>query len=247
VKRRALLRGACLGPPLLATAAGGACAPSAVPLLTTDDLPRDSSATFHAFAPGTPPEPVSGPDARWASGADDPARVESTPEGLLIRSLPGRRAWAAPRLPFAPLDAVPEGHLEEVTWESTVMVEQRFFVVCELRFAGEPGAVLVQATPFDLQVHHDPERPPTPDAAGATSRGRSESISRLTGKGQTHFWRLRLAGGRLDLRLDGSPIWTLDGPRALARLAFGETRTDDEHGGEMRLRDLVYVRRPANA
>jgi hypothetical protein len=245
VKRRALLRGACPGAPLLAIVASGACAPSSPPLLATEDLPRDSAATFRALTPGAPLEPISGPHARWASGADDPARVEPTPGALLFQSLPGRRAWAAPRLPLAPLNAVPEGHLEEVTWESTVVVEQRFFVVCELRFAGEPGAILVQATPFDLQVHHDPERPPAQNATGATSRGRSESIPRLVGRGQIHFWRLRLGGGRLDLRLDGSTIWTLEGPRALSRLAFGETRTDDEHGGEMHLRDLVYVRRPA--
>jgi hypothetical protein len=241
VKRRALLRGACLGAPILAT---GACAPPAPSLLAPDDLPRDNAATFRAFSPGVPPEPVTGPDARWASGADDPARVEPTPEGLLMQSLPGRRAWAAPRLPVALLNAVPDAHVEEVTWESTVAVGQRFFIVCELRFAGEPGAVLIQATPFDLQVHHDPERPPPPGGAGRDSSGRSESISRLAGSGQTHFWRLRLAGGRLDLRLDGSTVWALEGPRALSRLAFGETRTDDEHGGEMRLRDLVYVRRP---
>jgi hypothetical protein len=147
------------------------------------------------------------------------------------------------------LDAVPEGHVEEVTWEASVTVERRYFIVCELRFAGEPGAVLVQATPYDLQVHHDPERPPPPDAiradtSGAGNSGRSESISRLAGQGESHFWRLRLAGGRLDLRLDGAPVWSLEGPRALSRLAFGETRTDDEHGGEMRLRDLIYVRRP---
>jgi hypothetical protein len=142
------------------------------------------------------------------------------------------------------LNGVPKGQVEEVTWEASVSLERRYFIVCELRFAGEPGAILVQATPFDLQVHHDPERPPPPGASGAGSSGRSESIPRLAGRGENHFWRLRLAGGRLDLRLDGSTVWSLEGPRALSRLAFGETRTDDEHGGEMRLRDLIYVRRP---
>ena len=54
MKRRALLRGACLGAPLLATADIAACAPSPASLLAPDDLPRDSAATFRAFAPGMP-------------------------------------------------------------------------------------------------------------------------------------------------------------------------------------------------
>jgi hypothetical protein len=184
--------------------------------------------------PGQPAEALAGHASRWASGADAPASVEVTPEGLLFRSAPGRRAWAAPRLPVAPLDAVPEGQIEELTWEATVAVERRFFVVCELRFAGEAGAVLVQATPYDVQVLHDAERP---------SGGRSESVSRLVSDARGHLWRLRLASGRLDLRVDGAALWSLEGPRAFARVAFGETRTDDEHGGSMLLRDLVYVRR----
>jgi hypothetical protein len=134
----------------------------------------------------------------------------------------------------APLGAVPPGQLEELTWDGTVAVERRFFIVCELRFAAEPGAVLVQATPFDTQLSSDAERP---------GGGRSESLPQRIGDGAPHFWRLRLGGGRLDLLLDGSPIWSLDGPRGFARVAFGETRTDDEHGGTMTLRDLNYVRR----
>ncbi|MGH2369291.1 MAG: hypothetical protein ACRDI2_13945, partial [Chloroflexota bacterium] len=122
-------------------------------------------------------------------------------------------------------------------WEASVTVARRFFIVCELRFAGEPGALLVQATPFDVQVFQDPARP-----GGATSH----SVPRLVGDGEPHFWRLRLAGGRLALHLDGSIIWTLDGPRSLARVAFGETRTDDQHAGTMLLRDVIYVRRPAD-
>jgi hypothetical protein len=149
--------------------------------------------------------------------------------------VPRRRVWASPRLPVAPLDDVVPGQIEELSWDGVIAVEQRFFIVCELRFAGESGAVLVQATPFDLQVFHDPERP---------SGGRSESLSPLLGDGRAHFWRVRLADGRFELHLDGTAIWSLDGPRALARCAFGETRTDDEHGGSMLMRDLIYVRRP---
>ncbi|HET7769958.1 MAG TPA: hypothetical protein VFN74_14370, partial [Chloroflexota bacterium] len=112
---------------------------------------------------------------------------------------------------------------------------QRFFVLCELRFAGEPGAILLQPTPFDLQVTFDPERP-----AGGTS----VSVSRLLADSREHAYRLRATEQRLDLLIDGSPVWSLDGRRTLSSVAFGETRTDALHGGELRLRDVIYVRRP---
>jgi hypothetical protein len=236
VKRRAVLRGAgAVAIPLALGSSACAVDPPGSPL-RGGDLPRDRAATFRALAPGQPPETLTGPESRWASGAEEPARAELTPDGLLLVTLPGHRAWAAPRLPVAPLDAIPDGHVEDVTWEATIGIEQRYFVVCDLRFAGQPGAVLIQATPYDLQVFHDPDRP---------SGGRSESVSHLVDGAPEHYWRLHLAGGRLDLFLDGSIIWSLEGPRALSRLAFGETRTDDAHGGSMLLRDLTYVRRPA--
>jgi hypothetical protein len=214
-----------------------ACAPSAsLRPIVASDVPLEAATVFRAFPPGGPPDTLNGPDSRWAAGADEPARVEATPEGLRLTSVPGRRAWAVPSLPVAPLGAAPPDQSEELTWDGTVAVDQRYFIVCELRFAGEPGAVLVQATPFDTQVSFDPERP---------DGGKSESLPRQVGDGATHFWRLRVAGGRVDLLLDGSPLWSLDGRRALAQVAFGEIRTDDGHGGAMLLRDLNYVRRPA--
>jgi hypothetical protein len=234
LKRRAVLRGAVPGA-LAAAFALPACGIDLDPVPGRPAPPRDRAAGFNALGPSQPPQPVSGPDARWAAAADEPASVVVSPEGLRLTSFPSRRAWASPHLPVAPLDGVLDEQIEDVSWSAEIAVERRFFIVCELRFAAEPGAILIQATPYDLQVTHDPERP---------SGGRSESVSRVVSAGRAHYWRLRLAAGRLDLLLDGAPVWSATGPRALARVAFGETRTDDEHGGTMLLRDLVYVRRP---
>lgn len=232
LKRRSLLREAALG----ASGVLLGCAPDAQTAgVFPADLPRDRAAVFQDLGRGQALPALRGPDSRWAGTADDPARIEATAAGVRLVSEPGRRAWVSPRLPLATLDGILPRQIEELTWEARIEVQRRFFIVCELRFAGEPGALLVQATPFDLQVFQDPERP-----AGGTS----ESVSRRVGNGSTHFWRVRLAGGRLDLRLDGTTIWSREGPRALARVAFGETRTDEGHGGTMLLRDVVYVRRP---
>ncbi|HEV2123499.1 MAG TPA: hypothetical protein VGW38_12085, partial [Chloroflexota bacterium] len=105
-----------------------------------------------------------------------------------------------------------------------------------LRFAGEPGALLIQPTPFDIQVMLDSGRP---------GGGTSNSLSRRVADSSAHAWRLRSSPEQLELWLDGSMIWSLAGNRVLSRVAFGETRTDAEHGGAVQLRDIVYVRRPA--
>jgi hypothetical protein len=198
-------------------------------------LPRDRAAVFHAFIAGEPFVPLGTPDSPWQVLAEPPSAVNAGPGSLTVSSVPGRRAWTSPRLPLAPLGGAPPGQVEELTWEASVTLDERYFIVCELRFAGEPGAILLQVTPFDLQVFQDAERP---------GGGTSDSVPRRLGDGQPHFWRLRLAEERCDLRLDGSSVWTLDGRRGLSRVAFGETRTDALHGGSLVLRDLVYVRRP---
>ena len=156
----------------------------------------------------------------------------------MITSIPGRRAFASPRLPVAALDPVASRRHEELSWTAAVTVDPsvRFFIICELRFAGEAGAILFQATPFDVQVTEDSERP---------GGGSSVSLPRLIGDGGRHSWRLRLREAGTQVLLNGSPIWTLEGHRALAWVAFGETRTDALHGGQMTLSDVVYVRRPA--
>lgn len=201
-------------------------------------LPRDDAAVFHSLLPGEPPPALGSPESAWQALAEPPAMVAAAGDGLTLTSVPGRRAWASPRLPMAPLrDPVP-GQVEELTWRAAVRLDAgaRFFIVCELRFAGEPGALLVQATPFDVQVTHDADRP---------EGGTSDSISRLVGDGNAHFWRLRLDGAGTQLRLNGTAVWSFGGHRSLTRVAFGETRTDALHAGTMTLRDVVYVRRPA--
>ena len=200
--------------------------------------PRDRAAVLQTLLPGHPVPPIGVPENPWHVVAEPPSEIRLDGHTLVVRSEPGRRAFVSPRAPFAPLGYAPPRFVEELSWLARVTIApgQRFFVLCELRFAGEPGAILLQPTPFDLQVTLDPERP-----AG----GSSVSVSRLLGDGREHAYRLRATEQRLELFLDGTPIWSLDGRRTLSSVAFGETRTDALHGGELRLRDVIYVRRPA--
>ncbi|MGI8422826.1 MAG: hypothetical protein ACR2NO_01690 [Chloroflexota bacterium] len=219
-----------------------ACSPQAPRLaaFSAGPPPRDRAAVLQTLLPGQPVPPLGTPESPWHVAAEPPAEVRLDGDALVVRTEPGRRAFASPRAPLAPLEYAPPRFVEELSWVGrvTVLAGQRFFILCELRFAGEPGAVLIQPTPFDLQVTDDPERP-----AG----GSSVSISRLLGDGREYSYRLRGTEQRLELFLNGAPIWGLDGRHVLSSVAFGETRTDALHGGELRLRDVVYVRRPALA
>ncbi|HEU5317762.1 MAG TPA: hypothetical protein VFX49_16745 [Chloroflexota bacterium] len=169
--------------------------------------------------------------------SDPPAEVRLEGTELVVRTEPGRRAFVAPRAPFAALPYETPRFVEELGWVSRVAVRPgvRFFVLLTLRFAGESGAILVQPTPFDLQITSDSDRP---------ERGVSRSLPHLVGDGAEHAWRLRLTEQRTELLLDGTSIWSLDGRRVVGAIAFGETITDQLHGGELRLRDVAYVRRP---
>ena len=198
--------------------------------------PADDAVVFQALLARRPVPPLESPESRWQVGADPPASVAIDGDTLRLTSPAGHPAWAIPQLPLTPLDGARQGQVEELTWDAAVSLDQRFFVVCELRFAGEPGSVLLQATPFDVQILHDAARP---------NGGRSESVPRLVGDGRTNFWRLRRDDAGLQLRLNGSPVWSMPRALALAHVAFGEVRRDPLHGGTMQLRNVVYVRRPA--
>ena len=238
--RRRLLASAAKGALAAPGALGlfaAACSPKgAADVLRPPSLPTDSAAVFQALQPGRPPGALAAPDSPWDWQADPPATLELTAEGMRFVSAPGARVWTSPQLPVAPLNGAKPGQHEELTWDATVTVARAFFIVCELRFAGEPGAVLIQAGRTDMQVFDDSQRP-----GGGTSR----SVSRTVGDAKQHLWRLRLTSESTELRLDGSAVWQLPGPHALSYVSFGESRTDSEHGGTMLLRDVIYVRRPA--
>lgn len=242
VTRRAILAAAAVGVGVAACAP--VTVPTAVRAVIESGLPPDDTVSFRAFMRGDAVmPPLEGPESAWSVVAQPPARVEATPDMLRLVSVPRHQVWASPRLPYAPLEPrpAPGGDpargpwIEDVTWTASVAIHVRYMVVCEVRFAGEPGALLIQATPYDVQVFQDPDRP---------DGGTSTSVSRIVDRGEVHYWRLRLDGRRFEVFIDGSVVWTLEGPRTLGRLAFGETRTDELHGGAIEVRDVVYVRRP---
>jgi hypothetical protein len=225
---------AAVGAPAL-TACGSARVRSA---LFPAPAPRDRNVVFQALLRGQPAPAVTGPDSAWQSFVEAPSRIEADGDRLRLIAEPGRLVWVSPRLPVAPLVPLVPRQFEELSWtaEITVDPDRRYVVLCELRFAGEPGAVLLQPTPFDVQLTLDSERP---------NGGASTSLPLRVADGRPNYWRLRFTEARTELLLNSTTVWTLEGRHALARVAFGETRSDALHGGRLVLRDVVYVRRPA--
>jgi hypothetical protein len=234
IGRRSAMAAAAAG----ALPAAACSPPNLAATLNPPPPPRDRAMVYQSLLRGQYVVPFEARESTWQVHAEPPASVELVSGFLRIAAEPGRRAFATPRLPLVPLEPPVAEQVEELSWLAGVAIAggQRFFILCELRFAGEPGAILVQPTPFDVQITQDSERP---------SGGVSVSLSRVVADGQQHAWRLRCAAQRATLFLDGTPVWSLDGARALAHVTFGETRTDSLHGGVLLLRDVVYVRRPA--
>ena len=134
----------------------------------------------------------------------------------------GVLAWAYPR---ALAHAEHPLATEEVTWRAAVERSNRYFIVLD----AEP--LLVQVVPWGIIIHVD--RGP--------GRLAEQTLPLVVENGRVIDWSFSWSGGRGRLGVSGRPVWEdeLPPPRVLR---LGETRTDAEHGGTLRLSALRYSR-----
>jgi hypothetical protein len=139
----------------------------------------------------------------------------------------GPLAWAYPR---ALAHAEHPLATEEVGWRAAVERSNRYFIVLD----AEP--LLVQVVPWGIIVHVD--RGP--------GRLAEQTLPLVVENGRPADWSYAWSGGRGRLRVDGRQVWedALPAPRVLR---LGETRTDAEHGGTLRLSGLRYARHARHA
>ena len=240
LKRRALLRGA--GRRRRARPLRAAASTPTVPRApATAPRPRRN---VQRLCPAQPSEPVTGPDARWAAGrtAPPPSRWprRDCASPATLAAAPG----PAPHLPLAssaPSPTPDRRRLLERRHRRRAALFHRLRAALRrrarrrpdpghaVRRAGDPRsrAAVPGGRP---RPHRRAEQNPSP--AWSAPVGTTSGGCASPGGASTSSWTARPSGH-------------LAGPRALSRLAFGETRTDEEHGGTMLLRDLIYVRRPA--
>jgi hypothetical protein len=134
----------------------------------------------------------------------------------------GPPVWAWPR------SLVEAGHplaTEEVAWRASIERSNRYFIVLD----AEP--LLVQVVPWGILVHVD--RGPGKLA--------ETTLPLIVENGRATDWSFAWSAGRGRLQLAGRPIWEDEMPSPLI-LRLGETRTDAEHGGTLRLSALHYSR-----
>lgn len=143
---------------------------------------------------------------------------------LEVRPLsPQSLPWDVPRALLAP----PGPRVgEEVAWRASVERDAEYFVLVET------DRLLVQLTSWGLVV------------AMTTGDGPVEGrdVARQVPNGSLQEWTLRRAGGRAALLHGGEEIWTAAHPDPFRYVRLGETRTDREHGGTLRLHSLRLAR-----
>jgi hypothetical protein len=138
---------------------------------------------------------------------------------------------AAPQVP-APVPAPGQARVrEEIAWRASVERDGAYFVLLEA------GRISVQVTEFGLLVT-------APDVRG-DPKGDGIAVPQLNGR--TVDWIMRRGEGRVRLLADGREVWTGPDAGALTPARLGETRTDRDHGGTLRVTGLRFGRWLASA
>jgi hypothetical protein len=129
-------------------------------------------------------------------------------------------------------DTVPQR--ETLTWVAEVQRVGAWYVIADVAFGSTP--LLVQATTYGCHV----TAPVRADASrwGVTGHIVPLDAGRLS---REHRWELARDGNLAALRLDRDSVWRGEVPAALTTIAFGETRSDREHGGTLRLMLVEYT------
>lgn len=152
-------------------------------------------------------------------------RAPARSVGFLEVRMPDARLdrWDLPRALLAPLH---ERAGEELTWRATIERERTYFGLVDT------DRVQAQATAWGLLIL---ERDP-----GGQLRERSVTLSQENGV--AYDWTLRRAGGRLALLAGDREVWAAAGLGAPRFVRLGETHSDAEHGGTLRLHALLVAR-----
>lgn len=136
---------------------------------------------------------------------------------------PSAADWAMPRALFQPDDA---RVAEEVRWRENIVRERDHVVLVDA------DRVVVQSAAWGLLVT-------SPGLGGEVT---TASISLPLENGVWRDWALRRQNGRLTLLAGDKPVWSTSQPEPLKIVRLGETRTDVEHGGTLRLASVRYAR-----
>lgn len=164
------------------------------------------------------------------------ASLQILPGELVVRAPAGSTGSLEVRLP----DGAPGGWRlpralvtgqhprveERLTWSASIERDQVYFVLVD----SEP--LLIQTTAWGLLITLRP----------AGGRPQEQSVALPLEGGAIRTWSLRRHAGRVVLDHGGAEVWAAPDPGPFRYLRLGETRSDPEHGGTLRLAELQFVR-----
>jgi hypothetical protein len=170
--------------------------------------------------------------------------VSFSAEGLALAATPGYGVWAEWQVPLVPEPArapfwlpirYAEAAIECLDWEAQADVQRSYLIVADLGFTTRQGTLtlLLQATPSAVQLL----------SQGPHGVAGLAIPVQVAGDGLFHHWHVQARGSELELSIDGQTRWMTPDAGRLRYIRFGETRTDDLHGGRVVLRRVDYYRR----
>ena len=178
--------------------------------------------------------------ARWESDlgpgttlavADGTVRV-GTPAGSVGWLEPLFELERPPPRPWHPAALRGRQPDYSITWETHFRLAGQFYILIEaLNHDGR--LLLLQARPGDWHLTH-----PTADGPDVGTEIRDPAPT----PSEWHQLTLKFGPSGTSLAIDGREVWSGIPLESLKRIRFGETRSDDLHGGEMAMRQVRISR-----
>ena len=173
---------------------------------------------------------------RWQTELGRRAVLAVSEGRVRVQTPAGSIGWLEPllgleRTPSPPRPWQPAGLRERqpdftIEWETRFRLAGEFYILVEA-LNRDGRQLLLQARPGDWHLTH-------PTADGKTVG--SEIADPIPGESEWHKLVMDFGPSGTSLAIDGRDVWSGVPLEFLKRVRFGETRTDDLHGGEMEVR-----------
>ena len=180
--------------------------------------------------------------ARWESDLGPGATLAVADGTVRVQTPAGAIGWLEPRFDLEPPIPRPwhPAALRErqpdytITWETRFKLAGQFYILIEA-LNRDGRLLLLQARPGDWHLTHPTAEGPGP-AVGFEIRDPVPSPS------EWHQLTLKFGPSGTSLAIDGREVWSGIPLEFLKRVRFGETRSDELHGGEMEVRRVRISR-----
>ena len=178
--------------------------------------------------------------ARWDHDLGSGATLTVADGTVRVETPAGSIGWLEPRSelerptprPWHPAALRERQPDYTIAWETRFRLTGQFYILVEV--LNEDGRLLLlQARPGDWHLTH-----PTADGQTVGTEIRDPAPS----SSEWHQLTLKFGPSGTSLTIDGREVWSGIPLEELKRVRFGETRSDDLHGGEMEIRHVRISR-----